>query len=209
MPRFALLLILSAVYAGIMISVSGVQPKNGFPWWFFAPGMLAMLASLIARTVLLTMPGPWTKGNTGGDPPRAVQLSWNAVVGLPVYVPVLFLGWYFLAITRLHFDVPLVTFAIAMILCAIFLNGLLKSLREFALLRDGSVTEAIIERADRDRYGSFKIWYRFDTPSRSGVEGKAYHPGPVPELGRTMPVYFDIGDPRRHVIAGASWFEAA
>lgn len=209
MSRIVIALLLSAVYAGIIVSVAGVQPKNGFPWWFFAPGMVAMAASFLAQTAKLALPRPWATGNTGGEPPRAVQLSWHAALGLPMYVPVLFFPWYFLAITRMHFDTRLAEFLIIVLLALVVLHALMKSVQESSLVRDGGVTAAIVEKADRDRYGSYKIWYRFDTPNGDSISGKAYHPGPVPELGRAMPVYFDVSDPRRHVLAGASWFEAS
>jgi hypothetical protein len=209
MPRIAVALILSLVYAGIIVSVAGVQPKNGFPWWFFAPGMVAMAASFLAQTAKLALPRPWATGNTGGEPPRTVQLSWNAALGLPVYVPVLFFPWYFLAITRMHFDTRVADFLIVVLVVLIVLHGVLKSARESALVREGGVTEAVVEKLDRDRYGSYKIWYRFDAPNGESINGRAYHPGPVPELGHVMPVYFDVSEPRRHVLAGASWFEAS
>jgi len=131
MPRIAIAWILSLGYAGIIVSVAGVQPKNEFPWWFVAPGMAAMGASFLAQTATLALPGPWAKGNTGGEPPRTLQLSWQATLRLPTYVPLLFFPWYFLAIMRMHFDTRVADVAIVVLVLWIVLRGMMNSAREF------------------------------------------------------------------------------
>lgn len=209
MARFVVALILSLLYAGVILQVAGVRPANGFPLWFFAPGVVAMGASIIAQIARRALPPPWTRGETGSDPPREVQLSWYAAFRLSGYVPLLFFPWYILSIMGLHFDIRLAWYVCGVLLLALFAHGVRRSVREVALLREGAVTFALVVQTDRERSDLTHVWYRFDATAGHSVSGNAWRPEPVPHEGESVPVYFDVSNPRRHVIAGASWFEAA
>jgi hypothetical protein len=207
--RFVVALILSSLYAGVILLVAGVRPANGFPLWFFAPGVVAMLASIIAQVARRLLPPPWIGGETGGDPPRAVQLSWYAAFRLSGYVPLLFFPWYILSIMGMHFDIRLAWSVCGVLLLALFAHGVRRSVREVALLREGAVTRALVEQTDRERSDLIHVWYHFEATAGHSISGHAWRPEPAPHEGGYVPVYFDVSNPRRHVIAGASWFEAA
>jgi hypothetical protein len=208
MLRIMTAIILSLAYAGLIITVAGVRPANGFPLWFFAPGIVAMGAALVAQSVRMALPAPWKNGETGGSPPRTVQLSWYAAFRLSGYVPVLFFPWYFLSIMGLHFDVRIGWWLFGLLVLGLVVQGVRRSARDIALLRDGAVTDALIESTDRERSDLTRVWYRFDDANGTSITGNAWRPEPVPEDGRTIPVYFDVTNARRHVIAGGSWWEA-
>lgn len=208
MARVVVALILSLLYAGVILQVAGVRPANGFPLWFFAPGIVAMLASIIAQAARRVLPPPWSRGEVGGDPPREVQLSWYAAFRLSGYVPLLFFPWYILSIMGLHFDIRLAWYVFGILLLALFAHGVRRSAREITLLREGAVTDALVVQTDRERSDLTHVWYRFEPMAGHSVSGHAWRPEPIPPEGGLVPVYFDVTNPRRHVIAGASWFEA-
>jgi hypothetical protein len=209
MPRMVVALLLSLLYGGVIMQVAGVRPANGFPLWFFAPGIVASVAALIAQAVRRALPAPWARGEIGGDPPRAVQLSWYAVFRLSGYVPLLFFPWYLLSITGLHFDIRPLWYTAAALALAFGVHVMRRSLRDMALLRDGAVTEAIVVQTDRERSDLIHVWYHFEDAAGHTIKGHAWRPEPVPAEGYGLPVYFDVTDARRHVIAGGSWFEAS
>ena len=102
--QIAVAITLTVLYVGLSLMLGGVPPKNGFPWWFFAPCIVTFCTALVAKGIMAILPIPWVNGRRYGSPPRRVHLSWRAAVRLPVYVPALLIPWYFLSILRMHFD---------------------------------------------------------------------------------------------------------
>ncbi len=209
MSRGIIALLLGSAYAAVIVAMVGVQPGDGFPLWFFAAAFTAVGALLLARVATAFLPAPWRMGNTGGAPPRTVQLSWSATFSVPIIVPVAFFPWYYLGILRHHAYTRAMAFVVVLLLAWLVVRGILNRVGDYTLLRDGDLTDAIVDDVRRDRYGNLTVTYRFDAPNGESITGRSVQPPPVPDLGRAIPVYFDRTNPRRHVLAGAGWFEAS
>jgi len=63
-------------------------------------------------------------------------------------------------------------------------------------------------RENTAEWSDDRIFYHFRTASGADVSGRAFYAGyNVPE-GSIIPVFYDANDPRDHVAACSSWFEA-
>ena len=77
------------------------------------------------------------------------------------------------------------------------------------LLRSGEVAMAFIDgRENTAEWSDDRIFYHFRTAGGADVSGRAFYVGyNVPE-GSIIPVFYDANNPRDHVVACVSWFEA-
>jgi len=85
----------------------------------------------------------------------------------------------------------------------------LRRWREIQLLRSGEVAMAFIDgRENTAEWQDDRIFYHFRTASGAGVSDRAFYTGYDILEGSSVPVFCDANNPRNHVVACASWFEA-
>jgi hypothetical protein len=206
--QIAVAIALTIIYVGLSRALGGVHSSNG-PWWFFLPCVASACAFAVAKIVQDRLPLPWTDGRGYSSPPRRVHLSWRAAVRLPAYAPFLLILWYFLSILRMHFHVDWVLYCVIALALAVITVIVVRRRREIRLLRSGEVTMAYIDgRENTAEWQDDRIYYHFRTAGGGDVSGRARYAGyDVPE-GSIIPVFYDAGNPRHHLIACASWFEA-
>jgi len=121
---------LTVLYVGISLTLGGVQPRSGVPWWFFVPATVVVLAF-----------------------------------------------------------------------------GILRRRREIRLIRDGETAMAVVEGRTNSGDGAEEVAYHFMTVDGTTVSGRGWDMGyTVPEESG-IPVFYDAGNPKDHVVACASWFE--
>jgi hypothetical protein len=199
---------LTVLYIGLSLTLGGVHSNNG-PWWFFLPCIVMVFAYGVAKMILAKLPLPWVNEQGNSSPPRRVHLSWRAAVRLPVYAPFLLILWHFLSILRMHFDIDWVLYCVITLALGIMTIVAFRRWREIRLLRSGEVAMAFIDgRENTAEWSDDRIFYHFRTASGADVSGRAYYVGYNVLEGSIIPVFYDANNPRDHVVACASWFEA-
>jgi hypothetical protein len=199
---------LTTIYVGLSLALGGVYSNNG-PWWFFLPCIVSACAFAVAKVILDRLPLPWVNEKGYRSPPRRVHLSWRAAVRLPAYAPFLLILWHFLSILRMHFDIDGVLYGMIMLALGIMAIVAHRRRREIRLLRSGDVAMAFIEgRQNTAEWQDDRITYHFITADGATVSGRALYTGYDVRAGGSVPVFYDAHNPRDHVIACASWFEA-
>ncbi|OGQ95125.1 MAG: hypothetical protein A2521_00235 [Deltaproteobacteria bacterium RIFOXYD12_FULL_57_12] len=207
--QIAVTITLTFLYFGLSLAFGGVRP-GGFIWWFFAPCIVMVCAGFIASGIMAILPVPWTNGRRYGPPPRRVHLSWRAAVRLPVYAPPLLIPWHMLSILRMHFDLDWVLYLLVTLALAILAIVAQRRRREILLLRSGEVTLALVDYREVDIEWADRITYHFMTARGITVSGRGLYAGYENGVveGSSIPVFYDADNPRDHVVACASWFEA-
>ncbi len=207
--QIAVSIALTVLYVGISLALGGVRPGNGFIWWFFVPCIVMVCAGFIATRIMAILPLPWADGRRYGPPPRCVHLSWRAALRLPVYLTFLLIPWHMLTILRFHFGldwVLWVVFALAIGMTTIIAR---RRRREIRLLRSGEIAMAFIDGLENTaEWSDDLIFYHFITAGGAVVSGRAYYVGYNVLEGSSIPVFYDADNPKNHVVACASWFEA-
>jgi hypothetical protein len=199
---------LTVIYLGLSLVLGGVRSGNG-PWWFFLPCIVSVLAFAAAKAIQDKLPLPWVDERGYGAPPRRVHLSWRASVRLPAYAPFLLILWHLLAILRMHFDIDWVLYCAITLTLGMVTMVALSGWREVQLLRSGEVAMASVDgREDTAEWQDDRIYYHFATARGADVSGRARYAGYDVLEGSLIPVFYDADDPRDHVVACASWFEA-
>ena len=199
---------LTVLYIGLSLTLGGVHSNNG-PWWFFLPCIVTVCAYGVAAMILAKLPLPWVNERGYRSPPRRVHLSWRAAVRLPAYAPFLLILWHLLAILRMHFDIDVVLYGVIMLVLGIMTIVAHRRRREIRLLRSGEVAMAFIDgRQNTAEWSDDRIFYHFRTASGADVSGRAFYVGYNVLEGSIIPVFYDANNPRDHVVACASWFEA-
>jgi hypothetical protein len=208
--QIAVTLALTVLYVGLSLALGGVRPTNGFPWWFFVPCFVMVCTGLIAKGTIAILPIPWVNGQHYGPPPRRVHLSWRAAVRLPVYAVPLLIPWHMLSILRFHFDLDWVLWIVFALAFAILAHMARRRRREIRLLRGGEVTLALVDYREVDTEWQDRITYHFITARGTMVSGRVLYAGYENGIleGSSVPVFYDADNPRDHVVACASWFEA-
>jgi hypothetical protein len=85
----------------------------------------------------------------------------------------------------------------------------LRRCRERRLLRSGEVAMAFIDgRENTAEWADDRIFYHFRTASGMTVSGRALYTGYDVLEGSSVPVFYDANNPKDHLVACASWFEA-
>ena len=199
---------LTILYIGLSLMLGGVHSNNG-PWWFFLPCIVTVVGYTFATMIMAKLLLPWVNEQGYSSPPRRVRLSWRAAVRLPVYAPFLLILWHFLSILRMHFDIDWVLYGVITLSLGIMTIVISRRWREIRLLRNGEVGMAFIDgRENTAEWSDDRIFYHFRTAGGANVSGRSFYVGyNVPE-GSTLPVFYDANNPRDHVVACASWFEA-
>ena len=204
----AVTIALTALYVGLSLALGGVNSNNG-PWWFFLPCIVSACAFVFAKIIQDRLPLPWVNEQGYSSPPRRVHLSWRAAVRLPAYAPCLLILWHFLSILRMHFDIDWVLYCVITFALGIMIIIDLRRWREIRLLRSGKVAMAYIDgRQNTAEWENDKIFYHFRTASGTDVSGRSLYTGYDVLEGSIIPVFYDADNPRDHVVACASWFEA-
>jgi len=206
--QLAVAFALTVLYVGISLTLGGIRPRSGVPWWFFVPGAVAFFASMIATVMSAKLPMPWGNKRRYGSPPRHVHLSWRAAVRLPVLVPALLIPWHVLSILRMHFDLDWVVYLLATIALAVLPLVALRRRREIRLLRDGEVAMALVLGRENTEEWSNRIAYRFSAADGATVSGRVWDAGYGVLEGSRVPVFYDANNPKDHVVACACWIEA-
>jgi len=206
--RTAVAVVLTALYLGVSLTLGAVRPGGGFPLWFFVPAVLSSLAMFAAEGISAVLPMPWTAKRRYGSPPRRVRLSWRSAVRLPPIAPVFVLPWNFFSILRLHFAVTWVLYVVAPPAALALAALALRLRREIRLLRSGAVAAGVIDDRSNIGEGDDEIAYRFAGPDGESVSARARERGYPVRAGSLVPVFYDVDNPRNHVAACASWFEA-
>ena len=206
--QIAVAIALTVIYVGLSLALGGVHSNNG-PWWFFLPCIASACAFAVAKIIQDRLPLPWIDGQGYSSPPRRVHLSWRAAVRLPAYAPFLLILWYFLSILRMHFDIDWVLYCVITLALGIMAIIALRRRREIRLLRSGEVTMAFVDsRVDTTEWQNDPIYYHFRTAGGADVSGRALYTGYDVLEGSIIPVFYDAKNPRHHLIACTSWFEA-
>jgi hypothetical protein len=206
--QIAFAIALTVLYVGLSLTLGGVHSNNG-PWWFFMPCIVACCAAVIAKTISSKLPLPWVNERRYGSPPRHIHFSWRAAVRLPVYAPFLLILWHFLSILRMHFNLDWVLYCVITLALGIMAIVALRRWPEIRLLRSGEVVMAFIDdRENTAEWQDDRIFYHFRTASGASVSGRAFYTGYDIIEGSSVPVFYDANNPRNHVVACASWFEA-
>ena len=199
---------LTVFYVGLSLLLGGVRPRSGMPWWFLVPCIVTACAAFVAVKISPVLPVPWLNGRSHGSPPRRVHLSWRAAVRIPAQVPVFLVPWHFLTILRYHFALGWVLRLLAALALAVLALVALWCRRHLRLLRDGEVATALVRDRQSTEEWSDQITYIFRAADGTTVSSWAWECGyGVPE-DASVPVFYDAGNPRKHVVASASWFEA-
>jgi len=207
--QVAVAIALTVLYVGISLALGGVRPGNGFIWWFFVPCIVMVCAGFIATGIMAILPVPWANGRRYAPPPRSVHLSWRAAVRLPVYMTFLLLPWHMLSILRSHFGLDWVLWTVFALAMAILARMARRRGREINLLRSGEIAMAFIDSLENTaEWSDDRIFYHFITAGGAVVSGRAFYVGYNVLEGSRVPVFYDVADPRDHVVACASWFEA-
>lgn len=206
--QIAVAMALAVIYVGLSLTLGGVRSDNG-PWWFFLPCIVSVCAFVAAKVIQDKLPLPWVNEQGYSSPPRRVHLSWRASVRLPAYAPFLLILWHFLAILRMHFDIDWVLYCVITLALGIVTIVALSRRREIRLLRSGEVAMASVDsRENTAEWQDDRIYYHFRTASGADVSGRAWYAGYDVLEGSRIPVFYDAKNPRNHVVACASWFEA-
>jgi hypothetical protein len=199
---------LIVLYVSLSLSLGGVHSNNG-PWWFFLPCIITLFASVIAKIISARLPLPWVNKPRYSSPPRRVHLSWRAAVRIPAYTPFLLILWHFLSIMRMHFDIDWVLYCVITLALGIMAIIALRRWHEIRLLRRGEVAMAFIDsRQNTAEWSDDRIFYHFRTAGDANVPGRSLYVGYDIHEGSFVPVFYDAKNPRDHVIACGSWFEA-
>jgi len=199
---------LSVIYVGLPLALGGVHPRNGFPWWFFAPAMVSMAAYFIAEKVTAVLPLSWEESRNYGPPPRPVGLSWRSALRLPAALPIFLIPWHFLWILNYHFHAGWLNVAAAALAAGVLAFILAKRRREFHLLRDGEMAMGVIDSRTNVGEGPERIAFHFVTANGVMISRRGWDAGHNLEKGSRVPVFYDAADPGRCVAACACWFEA-
>jgi len=207
--QIAVTIALTILYVGLSLALGGVRPGNGFIWWFFVPCIVTFCAAVVATRIMAILPIPWANGQRYGPPPRRIHLSWRAAVRLPAYAPALLIPWHMLSILTFHFDLDWVLYLLVTLAIAILALVARRRMREIRLLRSCEVAMAFIDsRENTAEWSDDRIFYHFRTASGAAVSGRAFYVGYNVLEGSIVPVFYDANNPRNHVVACASWFEA-
>jgi hypothetical protein len=197
----------SVLYVGLTLVWGGVPPDIHVPWWVLAPFIVTFVAGLLSWLVSARLPAPWAGDRVGERAPRRVRLSWRAAFRIPGYLPILVLLCDVYWSVGLHFDigwVAPVAGAVAAIVVTLVARG---RRREFALLRDGERTMAVVdERLIID--AADLIAYHFTTSRGVGVSGRGWDLGYGVAEGSSVPVFHHPADPGKLGVACSSRFEA-
>ncbi len=206
--QVAVTIALTVLYASLSLTLGGVHSNNG-PWWFFLPCIVSACAFVVAKIIQDKLPLPWVNEQGYSSPPRRVHLSWRASVRLPAYAPFLLILWHFLSILRMHFDIDWVLYCVITLVLGMATMVALGRWREIRLLRSGEVAMAHIDRRENTaEWQDDRIYHHFRTASGAVVSGRALYAGYDVTEGSSVPVFYDANNPRDHVTACASWFEA-
>jgi hypothetical protein len=80
--------------------------------------------------------------------------------------------------------------------------------RQIRLLRDGDVAMALVHARDDEEEPHNQIAFQFAAADGTAVSGWAWDLGYKVPIGATVPVFYDERNPRNHLVACASRFEA-
>lgn len=214
--QLALSIVLATVYVGLALALGALSPwkhELGILYWFLVPTVgLTCVGMALAHLVQRLAPVPWSREPRYPPPPRRVHLSWRAAVRGPSILPVLFFPWYLVSTLWRASDKSGPRSAAAVIVAlALLAAGLSirKLLRETRLLRGGAVAPAYIEHRTSTGEDPWEgIRYRFVTADGVEVWGRAFDRGYRVQEGSIVPVYYDAGRPKNHIVACACWLEA-
>ena len=107
------------------------------------------------------------------------------------------------------FDIDWVLYCVITLVLGMATLAALKCRREIQLLRNGEVTMAHIDsREDTAEWQDDRIHHHFMTAGGVAVSGRALYTGYGVLEGSSVPVFYDANNPRDHIAACASWFEA-
>src|SRR5262245_33692029 len=213
--QLALFIGLGTLYVGLSLSLGALSPwkyEFGIIYWFLVPTVgLTCVGMAIAQLVQRLAPIPWLAARSFTSTPRRVHLSWRAAVRGPSILPVLFFPWYIVSVAWQAGERGgriMAGAIVAVALVAVTLS-IRKLHREIRLLRNGSVTMAlIVHRTDTGEDPWEGIRYHFLTPDGMAVSGRAYDRGYGVREGSMVPVFYDPKRPKDHIAACACWLEA-
>ncbi len=206
--QLAVTIVLTVLYVGLSLTLGGLRPENGMPWWFFVPCAVALFASFVATRLFAILPIPWVNKPRQGTPPRRVHLSWRGAVWFPVWAPALIVPWHFLSILRMHFDLGWVLYLLGTLALAVLARVALRRRREIRLLRGGQAEMALVDARQASGEWTDRILYHFGTAAGTTVSGRVWDVGYGVLEGSSVPVFYDADNPGDHVVACACWFEA-
>ena len=119
-----------------------------------------------------------------------------------------FFSNYFHWSPTLHFDIGWVAYVIAARAGPPFAIMARGRRCEIRLLRDGESVLGRIERRSDIGEGADRLALHFTTADGTAVSGRGWDIGCGVIEGSAVPVFFEAGDPRDHVIACSCWYEA-
>ena len=108
----------------------------------------------------------------------------------------------------MHSDSGWVLYLVVVLALAVLARLSIKRWREIRLLRDGEVTMAIVHSRQVTGEWTDRIAYQFKTARGETVSGRAWDSGYNVSEGSSVPVFYNADNPKEHVVACASWFEA-
>jgi hypothetical protein len=206
--QFAAAVTLASFYVGLSLALGGMHPRNGIPLWFLVPSSVAFCGGIIATKTSAVLPLPWSPAGQVAGPPRRVHLSWRAAFRLPYWVPVLLIPWHIMYILRLHLNLGWIAYALALIVLAGLVIMAFRCSREIRLLRSGNTAMALVLRRISVAEVDDRVVYEFVNDTGTIISGRAWDLGYRVSEGSLVPVFYEAGNPRNHVIACACWFEA-
>jgi hypothetical protein len=200
---------LGIFYVGMSVVLGALSAQNALYWFLVPICGVGCAATGVGQLLQRVIPVPWTMKVGFAAPPRRVYLSWRAAVRMPAFVPFLFFPANLLWIAS-NSSHGTLTWTMAAILCAVgALAAAARWRRAFRVLRDGEVATALIDqRTDTSEAPWDLVYYHFVTGNGVTVSGSAQEKGYGVREGAAVPVFYDPNDPRRHVIACSSSFEA-
>ncbi|MFH0796669.1 MAG: hypothetical protein V2A65_06370 [Candidatus Omnitrophota bacterium] len=206
--QLAVAIALTVIYLGLSLTLGGVHPKSGMPWWFFVPAAVAFCASYVAERVAATLPMPWVKGPRYGSPPRRVHLSWRTAVRIPALAPVFVIPFNFFLILRIHFAIGWVVYIVVPLAAVALAIAVRRRRREVRLLRGGETAMGVVDWHENIGEGPERITYHFMTADGTTVSGRGWDAGYGLLEGSSVPVFYDANNLRDHVVVCGCWFEA-
>jgi hypothetical protein len=208
--QLAFAIALTSIYVGIGLAICGVPPRPaGFPLlWFFAPAGIMIGAGFAGRVISAILPVPWVDGRRYGPPPRRVHLSWRAAVRIPAWIPWLLFPGYLLSVMKTYPALDRILWTVAALVLVILALITLRCQRQIRLLRDGDVAMAMVHARDDGEEPHNEIAFQFAAADGTVVSGRAWDLGYKVPIGDPVPVFYDQKNPRNHVVACASRFEA-
>jgi hypothetical protein len=80
--------------------------------------------------------------------------------------------------------------------------------REIRLLREGEVTMGFVQARDNDPESNDRVFFRFTAADGTPVSARGWDLRYKVGVGASVPVFYDVRDPKDCLIACGSWFEA-